>query len=53
MLIFMFMVAVFKHDLHRVPSTESWTSWDQMKAENLNNHKMVQHVPIAASKLDL
>ena len=46
-------VALLKCDFLRVPCTESWTSWAQMKAENLRNSKMVLHVPIAASKLEL
>ena len=37
-------VAFFKSDFHWVPSTESWTSWAQMKAENLKNPKIVLHV---------
>ena len=28
-------------------------SWDQMKAENLRNIKMVLHGPIGASKIEL
>ena len=43
-------VALLKCDFLRVPCTESWTSWAQMKAENLRNPKMVLHVPIAASE---
>ena len=46
-------VALLKCDFLRVPCTESWTSWAQMKAENLRNSKMGLHVPIAASKLEL
>ena len=36
-------VALFKwkSSEFRVPCTESWTSWAQMKAENLKNDKMV------------
>ena len=34
-------VALFKWNFLRVPCTESWTSWAQMKAENLKNDKMV------------
>ena len=30
-------VALCKHDFLRDPCTESWTSWAQMKAENLRN----------------
>ena len=47
------LVALLKCDFLRVPCTESWTSWAQMKAENLRNSKMGLHVPIAASKLEL
>ena len=46
-------VALFKHDFLRDPYTESWTSWAQMKAENLRNPKMSPHVPTAASKQEL
>ena len=46
-------VALLKCDFLRVPCTESWTSWAQLKAENLRNPKMVLHVPIAASKVEL
>ena len=46
-------VALLKCDFLRVPCTESWTSWAQLKAENLRNPKMVLHVPIAAPKLEL
>ena len=53
MLYFHVRVALLKCDFLRVPCTESWTSWAQMKAENLRNSKMGLHVPIAASKLEL
>ena len=53
MLYFHVRVALLKCDFLRVPCTESWTSWAQLKAENLRNPKMVLHVPIAASKLEL
>ena len=33
-------VALFKLDFLKDPCTESWTSWAQMKAENLRNPKM-------------
>ena len=46
-------VALLKCDFLRVPCTESWTSWAQLKAENLRNPKMVLDVPIAAPKLEL
>ena len=46
-------VALLKCDFLRVPCTESWTSWAQMKDENLKNPKMVLQVPIATSKLEL
>ena len=46
-------VALFKLDFLKDSCTESWTSWAQMKAENLRNPKMSLHVPIAASKLEL
>ena len=46
-------VALFKLDFLKDPCSESWTSWSQMKAENLRNPKMSLHVPIAASKLEL
>ena len=49
-----FHVRVFllKCDFLQAPCTK-WTSWAQMKAENLTNPKMVLHVPIAVSKLEL
>ena len=53
MLYFHVRVALLKCDFLRVPCTESWTSWAQLKAENLRNPKMVLHVPIAAPKLEL
>ena len=53
MLFFHVMVALLKCDFLQVPLTKSWTSWAQMKAENLRNPKMVLHVPIAPSKLEL
>ena len=53
MLYFHFRVALLKCDFLRVPCTESWTSWAQLKAENMRNPKMVLHVPIAAPKLEL
>ena len=40
-------VALLKCDFLRVPCTESWTSWAQMKDENLRNPK------IAAYRLEL
>ena len=46
-------VALLKCDFLQVPCTKSWTSWAQMKAENLRNPKMVLHIPIAPSKLEL
>ena len=46
-------VALLKCDFLRVPCTESWTSWAQLKAENLRNPKMVLDVPIAGPKLEL
>ena len=46
-------VALLKCDFLQVPFTKSWTSWAQMKAENLRNPKMVLHIPIAPSKLEL
>ena len=46
-------VALLKCDFLQVPLTKSWTSWAQMKAENLRNPKMVLHIPIAPSKLEL
>ncbi len=46
-------VALFKHNFLRDPCTEFWTSWAQMKAENLRNPTMSLHVPTAASKLVL
>ena len=46
-------VALLKYDFLRAPCTESWTSWAQIKAENLRNPKMVLHVPLAAPKLEL
>ena len=46
-------VALFKYDFLRDPCTESWTSWAQMKAENLRNPKMSLHVSIDASKLEV
>ena len=46
-------VALLKCDFLRVPCTKSWTSWAQMKDENLRNPKMVLHVPIAVPKLEL
>ena len=46
-------VALFKLDFLKDPCTETWTSWAQIKAENLRNPKMFLHVPIAASKLEL
>ena len=53
MLYFHVRVALLKCDFLRVPCTESWTSWAQLKAENLRNPKMALHVPIAAPKLEL
>ena len=46
-------VALLKCDFLQVPCTESWISWAEMKAKNLRNPKMVLHVPIATSKLEL
>ena len=46
-------VALFKLDFLKDLCTKSWSSWAQMKAENLRNPKMSLHVPIAASKLEL
>ena len=46
-------VALLRCDFLQVPLTKSWTSWAQMKAENLRNPKMVLHIPIAPSKLEL
>ena len=39
-------VALFKLDFLRDTCTESWTSWAQMKAENLRNPKMSLHVTL-------
>ena len=33
-------VSLFKLDFLKDPCTETWTSWAQMKAENLRNPKM-------------
>ena len=46
-------VALFKLDFLKDPCSESWTSWSQMKAENLRNSKIGLHVPKAVSKLEL
>ena len=46
-------VVLFKHNFLRHPCTEFWTSWVQMKAEDLRNPKMSLPVPIAASKVEL
>ena len=46
-------VALLRCDFLRVTSTESWTSWAQIKAENLRNEKMGLHVPVPVSKLEL
>ena len=50
---FCVQLALFKCDFLRDERTKSWTSWSQIKAENMRNLKVPRHVQIGASKPEL